>query len=109
MRSSTIVVAGLLGILAAGAGAEEAGVLKVTGRGVEGRPAYRGGGAVKFLDASVEAHLVHLRVVRVEDDQVQPRLSYQLQEKPLRLDTQEQAISVRSPGCLQCRGGHFGP
>jgi uncharacterized lipoprotein YddW (UPF0748 family) len=54
-----MVVAGLLGILAAGAGAEEAGVLKVTGRGVEGRPAYRGGGVVKFLDASVEAQVVH--------------------------------------------------
>ena len=60
MCNATVVVAGLLGILAAGARAEEAGVFKVTGRGVEGRPAYRGGGAVKFLDASVEAQVVHL-------------------------------------------------
>jgi uncharacterized lipoprotein YddW (UPF0748 family) len=59
MHEAIMVVGGLLGILAAGAGAQDTGVFKVTGRGVEGRPAYRGGGAVKFLDASVEAQVVH--------------------------------------------------
>ena len=59
MRNAAMDVAGLLGVLAAGAAAEEIGVFKVTGRGVEDRPAYRGGGVVKFLDASLEAQLVH--------------------------------------------------
>ena len=41
------------------AGAEDAAVLKVQGRGAEGKPAYDGGGVVKFLDVSVPAQLVH--------------------------------------------------
>jgi uncharacterized lipoprotein YddW (UPF0748 family) len=39
--------------------AEDAAVLNVEGRGVEGRPPYRGGGAVRFLDASIAAQVVH--------------------------------------------------
>jgi len=50
---------GLLVLLALTAGAQDAAVLKVKGRGVEGKPAYDGGGVVKFLDASVDAQIVH--------------------------------------------------
>ena len=41
------------------AGAEDSAVLKVKGRGVEGKAAYDGGGALRFLDASMAAQLVH--------------------------------------------------
>ena len=41
------------------AGAEDPAVLKVKGRGAEGKAAYDGGGVVKFLDASLGAQLVH--------------------------------------------------
>lgn len=43
------------------AGAQGPAVLRVKGRGVEGRPAYDGGGVVKFLDARVAAEIVHLQ------------------------------------------------
>ena len=43
------------------AGAQDPAVLRVKGRGVEGRPAYDGGGVVKFLDARVAAQIVHLQ------------------------------------------------
>jgi len=43
------------------AGAQDTAVLKVKGRGAEGKPAYDGGGVVKFLDARVAAQIVHLQ------------------------------------------------
>ena len=39
--------------------AQDAATLKVEGRGVEGRPPYRGGGVVKFLDVSIGAQILH--------------------------------------------------
>lgn len=59
MRKTAIVAMGLLVLLAVTAGAQDAAVLEVKGRGVEGKPAYDGGGVVKFLDASVDAQIVH--------------------------------------------------
>ncbi len=49
----------VLSILAGFAGADDGAVLAVKGRGVEGRPPYRGGGEVKFLDVSLEPQVVH--------------------------------------------------
>ena len=49
-------------------GADE-GVFRIEGRGVEGRPPYRGGGALRFLDASLDAQVVHY-----DQDEDQPRL-----------------------------------
>ncbi len=45
--------------LVASVGAEDPAVLKVKGRGAEGKAPYDGGGVVKFLDASIAAQLVH--------------------------------------------------
>ena len=46
-------------VLSGVAGAADPGLLKVKGRGVgEGKP-YRGGGTVRFLDARIDADLVH--------------------------------------------------
>jgi uncharacterized lipoprotein YddW (UPF0748 family) len=39
--------------------AQDDAILKVTGRGVEGRPAYRDGGVVEFTKLSVDAQVVH--------------------------------------------------
>jgi len=47
------------GLLAATAGAQQSAVLEVRGRGVEDKPPYRGGGSVRFLDASLAAQIVH--------------------------------------------------
>lgn len=41
------------------ASGQETAILKVEGRGVEGRPSYRGGGVVKFLDVRFNAQVVH--------------------------------------------------
>ena len=55
-----IIVAGiLLAPLNAPADVGKSAVLKVRGRGIEGRPAYGGGGTVKFLDATMGAQIVH--------------------------------------------------
>jgi len=65
MRKAVITSLGLLGLLAAvglaaeADGVDEGAVLEVKGRGVEGKPPYRGGGVVKFLDASLGAQIVH--------------------------------------------------
>ena len=41
------------------ASGQDMATLEVKGRGVEGRTPYRGGGVVRFLDASLDAQLVH--------------------------------------------------
>ena len=40
---------------------QDIATLKVEGRGVEGRPPYRGGGVVKFLDVSMGAQILHFQ------------------------------------------------
>ena len=57
-KAATLGVALVVG-MAVVAGAQDTAVLKVKGRGVEGRPAYDGGGVVKFLDARLAAQIVH--------------------------------------------------
>ncbi|HUT95087.1 MAG TPA: family 10 glycosylhydrolase [Thermoguttaceae bacterium] len=57
-KTATLGVALVVG-MAVVAGAQDTAVLKVKGRGVEGRPAYDGGGVVKFLDARLAAQIVH--------------------------------------------------
>lgn len=61
MRTSTMISTALFVATTAlsGAGAEDAAILKVVGHGAEGRPAYHGGGVVRFLDVSVGAQVVH--------------------------------------------------
>lgn len=59
MRTSAVAAMALLVLLVATAGAQDAEVLEVKGRGVEGKPPYDRGGVVKFLDASVDAQIVH--------------------------------------------------
>ncbi len=41
--------------------APDIATLKVEGRGIEGRPPYRGGGIVKFLDVRLEAQVIHYK------------------------------------------------
>ena len=59
MRKTVLVVTTWLAILSVAAGAQDGTVLEVSGRGAEGKPAYDGGGVVKFLDASIGAQIVH--------------------------------------------------
>ena len=60
MRSAFTVSALLLSTAFASASvAQDDAVLKVTGHGAEGRPAYRGGGVVEFLKVSLDAQVVH--------------------------------------------------
>ena len=60
MRRITAALAGLVVVLSAVmACAQSPCVMEVKGRGVEGKPPYRGGGVVRFLDASMEAQVVH--------------------------------------------------
>jgi hypothetical protein len=61
MRIATILSAILLAMTCLPAGAQDAATRKVEGRGVEGRPAYRGGGVVKFLDVQLGAQVVHYK------------------------------------------------
>lgn len=61
MRSTTILPAMLLALTCFPARAEDVATLKVEGRGVEGRPPYRGGGIVKFLDVQFGAQVVHYK------------------------------------------------
>jgi hypothetical protein len=61
MRKATILPAILLAMMCLPARAQDAATLKVEGRGVEGRPAYRGGGVVKFLDVQLGAQVVHYK------------------------------------------------
>lgn len=50
----------LLSILVTPSAGQDQAILKVTGRGVEGRGPYRGGGAVEFLGVAVGAQVIHL-------------------------------------------------
>jgi hypothetical protein len=59
MRTATILPAILLAVTCLSARAQDVATLKVEGRGVEGRPAYRGGGVVKFLNISLGAQVIH--------------------------------------------------
>jgi len=60
MQAAITVLALLLtSFVAAPATAEDEGVFEVVGRGVEGRPPYRGGGTLKFLDARISAQVIH--------------------------------------------------
>ena len=59
MRKTATLGVALVVSMAVVAGAQDTAVLKVKGRGVEGRPAYDGGGVVKFLDARLAAQIVH--------------------------------------------------
>jgi len=59
MRTATILSAILLAVMCLSARAQDVATLKVEGRGVEGRPAYRGGGVVKFLNISLGAQVIH--------------------------------------------------
>ena len=60
MRSILVLLVFLLSLVAVtGSVAEDMGIFKVTGRGVEGREPYRGGGVVEFTDVSVDAQVVH--------------------------------------------------
>jgi len=59
MRTVARALTVIAGLLAVTAGAQDTAVLEVKGRGVEGKPPYRGGGVVRFLDASLGAQVVH--------------------------------------------------
>ncbi len=60
MRSTiTSLAALLLTAAAATSVAQDTAVLKVEGRGVEGRPPYRDGGVVEFTKLSMDAQVVH--------------------------------------------------
>ncbi len=59
MRKPAPLWVSLVVSMAVVARAQDSAVLKVKGRGVEGRPAYDGGGVVKFLDARLAAEIVH--------------------------------------------------
>ena len=48
-----------LALLTATSAAQDTALLKVTGRGIEGRSPYRDGGVVQFTDVSVDAQVVH--------------------------------------------------
>ena len=50
----------LLSILITPSAGQDTAIFKVTGRGVEGRDPYRGGGAVAFLGVTVDAQVIHL-------------------------------------------------
>ena len=58
-RTAPILPAILLAVTCLSARAQDVATLKVEGRGVEGRPAYRGGGVVKFLNISLGAQVIH--------------------------------------------------
>jgi len=60
MHARMVFVVAIVSVVPIAAGADESAVLQVKGRGIEGRPAYDGGGAVKFLDVSIGAQVVHL-------------------------------------------------
>ena len=61
MRIANILPAILLAMMCLPVRAQDAATLKVEGRGVEGRPTYRGGGVVKFLDVQLGAQVVHYK------------------------------------------------
>jgi uncharacterized lipoprotein YddW (UPF0748 family) len=62
MRAATVIVIVVLAAIAAElVPAQDAATLQVTGRGIEGRAAYRGGGVVRFQDVSLGAQVVHYR------------------------------------------------
>lgn len=50
----------LLPMLVAPSAGQDLAILKVMGRGVEGRDPYRGGGTVEFLGVAVDAQVIHL-------------------------------------------------
>jgi hypothetical protein len=56
----TIVIAAIMFVVSNAAQATDF-VLDLAGKGVEGRPPYRGGGSVRLVDAGVAAQLVHYR------------------------------------------------
>ena len=49
----------LLTVLVTSSAAQDPALLKITGRGVEGRQPYRGGGALRFTGVTVDAQVVH--------------------------------------------------
>jgi uncharacterized lipoprotein YddW (UPF0748 family) len=59
MRKTAILMVAVLAGAATAADSQDGDVLVVKGRGAEGKPPYDGGGAVRFLDASINAQLVH--------------------------------------------------
>lgn len=59
MRTATILPAILLAVTCVSARAQDVATLKIEGRGVEGRPAYRGGRVVKFHNISLGARVIH--------------------------------------------------
>jgi uncharacterized lipoprotein YddW (UPF0748 family) len=60
MQSKAFVLVLLLCVFAAtNCVAQDTAILKVKGRGVEGRPVYQAGGAVRFGSVSVDAQVVH--------------------------------------------------
>ena len=59
MRSTITLLTALLLAAAATSSGRDAATLNVTGRGVEGRPAYRDGGVVQFTNLAVNAQVVH--------------------------------------------------
>lgn len=58
-RTLSVSLPVLFALWAGMAVADQSDVLTVKGRGAEGRPAYRGGGEVKFLEASLEPQVLH--------------------------------------------------
>ncbi len=58
-RRTNLLAILFVAAVACSAVAQDVAVLKVVGKGGQGRPAYRGGGVVKFLDVSVAAQVVH--------------------------------------------------
>ncbi len=61
MRRATILPALLLAMTVLPVCAQDLATLKVEGRGAEGRPPYRGGGIVKFLDVSLAPQVIHYK------------------------------------------------
>ncbi len=68
--SLVVLVAILVGSMTIGARAQDPIVMKVEGHGAEGRPAYDGGGVVRFLDARLAAQLVHVPAGDDADPQI---------------------------------------
>jgi uncharacterized lipoprotein YddW (UPF0748 family) len=59
MRNAAALVGIVVLSIVIVAAAQEPAVFKVEGHGTEGRPAYDGGGVVRFLDARLAAQIVH--------------------------------------------------
>lgn len=59
MRTTGLLIVAFLCSLSDARAAEEVAQFHIQGQGAEGKKPYDGGGVIKFLDASIRAHVVH--------------------------------------------------